>query len=128
MTEELEDRGNYKDIKDERGHFKPGYSGNPAGRPKGAVSVTEAIRRKLQELAPGQDKRTYLDELVERIIVGAINEGNTKLMEQIWNYMDGKPKGSLDIGFDTGREDRASIRDTLNKILNDEHIDGTKPR
>ncbi len=93
--------------------------GNPGGgRPKGAVSVTEAIRRKLQEYSDPEKKRTYLDELIEKILDEALVQGNSKLIDNIWSYMDGKPMNNISLTSGAGKEDRESLRDTLNRVLN----------
>jgi hypothetical protein len=79
--------------------FMPGVSGNPKGRPKGTVSITEAIRRKLNEMAPSTDnkeKRTYLEVLIIRIMNKAIIEGDQQMISRIWNYIDGMPKQSIE--------------------------------
>lgn len=86
--------------------FKKGQSGNPNGRPIGTVSVTEAIKRKLLEVFPEKDgtpnkeKRLYLDKLVERILENGIQNGESRTQKDIWAYMDGHPKATIDIGAD----------------------------
>ena len=86
--------------------FLPGKSGNPNGRPLGTVSVTEAIKRKLLEVFPAsgkdqnKEKKLYLDKLVERILENGIQNGETRTQKDIWNYMDGQPKATIDIGAD----------------------------
>ena len=51
--------------------FKPGQSGNPAGRPK-SITISEAYRRELAKLDP-DDKhgRTFAEVLAEQIIIKA---------------------------------------------------------
>ncbi len=73
--------------------------GNPGGgRPKGSgVSITTAIKRELEKIPPGQDKATYLDLLVKRIMKKAIQEGDQQTIKQMWNYVDGMPQQSTDI-------------------------------
>ena len=80
--------------------FQKGQSGNPAGRPKGSVSITTEIKRKLEETPKGQ-KKTYLELLVATILKRAIEDGNEQLIRQIWNYVDGMPKESRDITLET---------------------------
>jgi len=70
--------------------FKKGESGNPAGRPPGSVSITTAIKIKLLELTKDQ-KRTYLDVLIERILTKAIADVDPQIIKQIWSYLDGPP-------------------------------------
>lgn len=80
--------------------FKPGQSGNPNGRPKGAgISITTEIKKKLQEVPPGQ-KATYLELLLQRIMKQAITDGDAAMVKQIWNYVDGMPKQNMTIEGD----------------------------
>jgi hypothetical protein len=57
--------------------FKPGHSGNPAGRPKGRRNLQTAIRQYLDaeiQVSIGQRKQTMsrLDALVHRVFNAAI--------------------------------------------------------
>lgn len=86
--------------------WKPGQSGNPKGLPAGTVSITTAIRHKLLEIFPpgkndkNKEKKLYLDKLVEGILENAIKHGDTRSQKDIWAYMDGHPKATIDIGAD----------------------------
>ena len=86
--------------------FKKGESGNPKGRPQGSVSVTSAIKRKLLEVFPdtkgkkNKEKKLYLDKLVDGILKNAIENGEARSQRDIWAYMDGHPKATIDIGAD----------------------------
>ena len=80
--------------------FKPGQSGNPAGRPKGAgISITTAIKRELEKKPAGVGTATYLELLVKRIMKKAIQDGDQQTIKQIWNYIDGMPQQNF--GMDT---------------------------
>ena len=81
--------------RDEKGRFKPGYSGNPQGRPKG-ISITEMIKRKLEEVPPGE-KRTYLEALILKILKKAIIDEDSQMIKNIWNYVDGMPKEKIEM-------------------------------
>lgn len=76
------------------GKFAPGKSGNPNGRPKGSLSITAVIKKKLGEVPDGE-KSTYLELLVNQIFQRAIIEGDYQMIKQIWNYVDGTPKASI---------------------------------
>lgn len=92
--------------------FKPGQSGNPKGKPPGAVSITGEIKAKLLKIYPekqviGADgkkikklKKTYLQKIIEAIFENAVVQKDTRTLNQIWAYIDGQPKATLDIGAD----------------------------
>ncbi len=86
--------------------WKKGQSGNPNGRPPGTVSITSAIKRKLLEVYPdvkhgdNKEKRLYLDKLVDGIFKNAIENQETRTQKDIWSYIDGQPKATVDIGVD----------------------------
>lgn len=69
---------------------------NLDGRPKGSVSITTEIKKKLEEIPEGQ-KATYLQLLINRIMKQAIQDGDQQMITRIWNYVDGMPKQSTDI-------------------------------
>jgi len=75
------------------GKFLPGHSGGP-GRPKDSVSITGAIKRMLQEV-PSGERETYLALIVERITESA-RAGDFKMIRQVWSYVDGLPKQTLE--------------------------------
>lgn len=86
--------------------WQPGESGNPDGRPKGSKNFTTLVRDALEEITNYKDEQgqiktdTYKRLLIKRILNKAIDKGDTRMIELIWNYFDGKPRGSLDVGVD----------------------------
>lgn len=105
MSEESE-KTELNRIPDEKGRmiFPPGVSGNPAGRPKGSISVVSAIKAKLQECPEGKEK-TYLHYLVEKIMKKAVIDDDVSMIKDIIDRVDGKPKQPL-VG---GGEDDAPV-------------------
>ncbi len=93
--------GKKQGIRDEKGRFVEGVSGNPlgGGRPQGSVSITTAIKNKLREIPEGK-KKTYLSLLIERIMAKAIVEGDQQTIKLIWNYIEGMPKETIDSKVD----------------------------
>lgn len=90
---------NVVDGRDEKGRFIKGTSGNPAGKPKDSISIVHVIKKKLQEVPEGQ-KKTYLELLVDRILRGAIVDGNDQQIKNILQYVEGMPKQNLGVDFD----------------------------
>ncbi len=83
--------------------FEKGKSGNPKGRPTGSVSITLAIKRRLEEIYPGKDnkeKKTYLEMIVDSALDNAVKKGDQHAINKIWAYVDGQPKATIDIGAD----------------------------
>jgi len=72
------------------GKFKAGNPGG--GRPKGSFSITALVKAELQELAPGEDKKTHAQRFIATLFKKAIEDGNETLMKSIWAYIDGQPK------------------------------------
>lgn len=84
--------------------FKKGVSGNPKGKPVGAVSITTAIKRKLNEIYNDPNdpdltakKKTHLELMVDTIMHNALKVKNARTLKDIWNYIDGLPKGNVGI-------------------------------
>jgi hypothetical protein len=98
--------------------FKEGVSGNPAGRPKGSISITTLIKQKLQEVPKGK-KKSYAELLVDRVMERAI-KGDYPMIRQIWSYIDGMPKKYMGIDVDKGNLEELTnfFRDmSLNKAI-----------
>jgi hypothetical protein len=77
--------------------FKPGESGNPNGRPKGSISLVGILREKLAECPEGTDKKTYAQLLIQRALNIALQGGDVSMIRDIFDRIDGKPTGSLDL-------------------------------
>ena len=110
-TENPEVSGNYTPERDEKGRIMPGHSLNPAGRPKGTLSITSMIKAKLQEIPAGQQE-SYAELLIKRILKEAIDKGDARMVKQIWNYIDGMPNQKLTIDS----EQYQKVQSTLDQI------------
>jgi len=84
-----------KPERDEKGRLLPGNTANPNGRPKGKT-LTEVIRSKLEELSPDR-RRTAMEWLADNILQDALDHDNS-MRKLIWNYLEGLPKQSIDLG------------------------------
>ena len=82
--------------------FKPGVSGNPAGRPKGSISITTKIKQYFEK------NPEEFEQLCKEY------RNNKDYRKLLWAYLDGQPKASLDIGMDDDlKEAIAKINNTL---------------
>lgn len=104
--------------------FKPGVSGNPKGKPKGALSLTAAIKRRLRYLTP-DGKRDAMEMLADNIIQDALDSSD-KMRTLIWNYLDGLPQSKVDIT--SGGEKIPIWGKYEEKDLSTEAVDETTPR
>ena len=75
--------------------WQKGISGNPAGKPPGSVSIVAAIKAKLQEIDP-KKKKTYLKLFTEQLFEKALTEGDSSIMRDIIDRVDGKALQSID--------------------------------
>lgn len=91
--------------------FKPGQSGNPKGGKTGSISITAAIRERLNKFYPEKSakidgkiakkiRKTYLQKIVETMFDNAIASKDQRALAQIHAYIDGHPKATLDVGVD----------------------------
>lgn len=76
--------------------FQPGQSGNPAGKPKGSISITALVKKALLEKPEGEKDKTYIQQFVEKLLDKAIKDGDSQTQKMIWNYIDGLPKETID--------------------------------
>ena len=51
-------------MRNERGHFLPGYSGNPGGRPAGKVSLSVTIEQALSEETAGKTRAEHITDIL----------------------------------------------------------------
>jgi len=65
--------------------------GNPGGgRKKDSFSLVAILKRKLQECPPGENKKTYAELLVDRVLRESVINGNTSMLKDVVDRIDGK--------------------------------------
>lgn len=99
------------EIRNDKGQFVKGVTGNPDGRPKGTFSLVEMIKRKLQEIPEGKDK-TYAEYFIEQIMKKTVVDGDVVMMRDIINRLDGMPKQAVDV---------TTNGENVNRIADDEY-------
>ena len=98
-----------KTGKKQRGRpFKPGQSGNPKGRPPGTISLTTLIKQELDKCPDSDNKKTYADLIVKRILTKAIKDGDPQMIKTVWAYIDGLPKADITITDVKSKVDKTS--------------------
>ncbi len=102
--------------------FKPGESGNPAGRPRGAKNFATALEDELR--APvtvtenGRRKRISKGQVIAKHIVNKAASGDLKAIPLLLNeirYREGHADAGLDQVFDTP-EDRNVLDSMIRRI------------
>lgn len=84
-------------VPDEKGRmvFPKGVSGNPAGRPKGSVSLVTEMKRKLAEVHPTM-KKSYAEALVDSILDDALMlDGPSRKL--VMQYIEGMPQQKTEL-------------------------------
>jgi hypothetical protein len=82
----------------EKGHphaWKPGESGNPAGRPK-SMTFSEACRKLLAEIEDEKEQKTVAEKLAEAAI-GFAKLGSHQHLKEINDRVEGKAKQTVEI-------------------------------
>ncbi len=105
--------------------FKPGQSGNPAGKKRGTISIASHIKRKLKEIAESdKEQRKYIDILAESLIINAI-KGNGTAIREVLNRVDGLVQPEKE---ETGPGAIAKIDELLDRITGEaESSNATQP-
>ncbi len=78
--------------------FKPGQSGNPAGRPKKAL-LSDALRRQLAEAVQGAPEKTIAEHIARALIREAVS-GNVQAIREIGDRTEGKPAQAIALDLD----------------------------
>lgn len=86
-----ENAGEKQEIRDEKGRFVPGVSGNPAGKPPGTISIMSKIKKKFEEDP----------ELFESYVAEVLTD--PKLRQEIIRQLDGAPQQKMDVTSDGER-------------------------
>ena len=80
--------------------FKPGKSGNPKGRPKGARSLSTILREMLEEpidiVVDGKKERREFREVIIRKLLKKANDGDMRAIQEIFDRVEGKAQQNID--------------------------------
>lgn len=97
--------------------FQPGQSGNPGGRPKGAISLSTQLRKALkQKITLGDGtKMSAADVVIRKAIQGAM-QGDVQLIRLIFDRIDGKIPDQATTPQDTAA-DQARTLTVIEQLL-----------
>ena len=106
--------------------FKPGQSGNPAGRPKGSKNFTTLFEKAVKDVAKklelGEDPDSVEVEIIKRGIKEAL-AGKYPFYKDIFDRVYGQPKSNVDI---TSGDEKISINIVDFKRSNNENQNNGK--
>lgn len=92
--------------------FKPGQSGNPAGKPPGTLSLVGLLKKRLAEIHPDQ-KRSFAEVFIDNVIQDAMDlDGPSRKL--IMNYIEGMPKQQMLI--DTNKDTLGELTDFFRAV------------
>jgi hypothetical protein len=101
-------------TKDAPNAFKPGQSGNPAGRPK-SITLSESFRRQLSQVVPDDPHgRTFAEVIAARVCVAAAN-GDVSAAREIADRTEGKPRQSVDVDMSVSDWRQVAAANGLNE-------------
>src|SRR5918911_5015250 len=84
-------------VKGNNNGFKPGQSGNPAGRPK-SITLSEALRMELAKANPqGDGEQTYAEAIAQMLCEQAAEHNNIMAAKEIADRTEGKPRQTVDV-------------------------------
>jgi hypothetical protein len=91
--------------------FKPGQSGNPAGRPRD--TITPHLRELVRMQHPEKDEVTY-GELVARALLTRAIVGDVQAIREVFDRLEGKPRQAIDVSVE--EKQRAIFESGLNML------------
>ncbi len=130
-TGERDVRGRF--TKDTPTAFKPGQSGNPAGRPK-SITLSEALRLELAKVLPGDTHERTFAELIAQQLVRAAVTGNILAAKEIADRTEGKPKQAIAMDMNVtdwrelARQNGLSQTDVINearRVISESGLDSS---
>ncbi len=78
--------------------WKPGQSGNPAGKPKGARHFSTLIKEAITKVA--NDTGTSDDILIVQALVAKAKDGDLKAVDMVLDRIDGKAEQTINLDAD----------------------------
>ena len=70
--------------------WKPGQSGNPAGRPRKADCLTSLLKDEIEKVSPTDEAGRTWKELVVLATIQLAIKGHPVALREVWERLDGK--------------------------------------
>jgi len=117
MSEEIKENpvptGEKQVLRNEKGQFVEGVSGNPNGRPQGSLSLKTKIIHALEKYS--EEKGKTLAEVFADIGIKKAIDGDHQFWKTIISYVDGMPKESIE---HSGKIENILSEEQINELLN----------
>jgi len=108
--------------------FKPGQSGNPTGRPRGArnfgTAIEDELRARVTVTENGRRKRLSKREVIAKRLVNCAAEGDLRAIPLLLNEARGfenPPVAGIAIGVFSGSEEQEVIEGIVQRIRRGDH-------
>lgn len=100
--------------------WKPGQSGNPAGRPRRGHALSDALRVKLGETITVEGRTMTKAERLAEVSISLGLEGDTKALRFIGEFTEGRPAQRLEVTspFDRTTPVKALTEGVIADIIN----------
>jgi len=112
-----------KQVKDEKGRWLPGVSGNPAGRPKGSKNFTTQFEKAVKEVAKklelGEDPDAVEIQIIQRGIKEAL-AGKYPFYKDLFDRIYGQPTKAIDLSANLKVQKIQELEEKLKGLLEKE--------
>ncbi len=118
MTEEIKEKPEEVGIiRNKKGQFVPGQSGNPEGKGAGrTLSLVGLLKKKLEEIPEGE-KISFAEKLIKKYLNKAIVDEDSRQQRDIINRIDGMPKRSLEVSGELTQNVEVKLGKKERKLL-----------
>lgn len=96
--------------------WKPGQSGNPAGKPKGARHFSTLIKEAIQKVAEGEDEPA--DRLIVKQLVDKAKNGDLQAIDRVLDRVDGKAEQTINLDADVTTNNDGLTLEEREALLN----------
>ena len=119
MEEQNLENTRLKQVKDEKGRWLPGVSGNPAGRPKGVKNFTTLFEEAVKKLGLGEEPDAVEMEILRKGIEMA-KDGKYPFYKDIFDRIYGQPTKTIDLTGNLKVQKIQELEEKLKDILENE--------